>query len=99
MASRVVSSVLEQACDLLDTIRTRVAECKDICAMVQILDLLDDAEMDFENATSMWRIDIAGPGPKWSVVGLRSRNILPSGMSAFDADGLWKGSTEPVIWR
>ena len=62
MASRVVSSVVEQACDVLDSMRMHVIECKDTCAMVQIHDLLDDAEMDFKNAISMWRIDIAVAG-------------------------------------
>ena len=52
MASRVVLSVVVQASDVLDTMRMHVAECKNIRTMVQILDLLDDAEMIFEKAAN-----------------------------------------------
>ena len=46
-ASRVVLSIVEQACDLLDTMRTHAAQCEDSRTLVHILDLLDDAEMAF----------------------------------------------------
>ena len=50
--SKVVLSVVEQACDVLDTIRMHAAECKDTRTMVRILDLLDDSEMAFEKAAN-----------------------------------------------
>ena len=59
MTSRVVFSVVEQACDVLDTIRMHVAESKDIRTMVQTLDLLDDAEMVFEKVANTCRAGIA----------------------------------------
>ena len=52
MASRVVLSVVVQARDVLDTMGKHVAECKNTRTMVQILDLLDDAEMAFEKAAN-----------------------------------------------
>ena len=54
MASRVFFSVVEQACDVLDMMRMHVAECKDTRSVVQILDLLDDAEMAFVKAANTW---------------------------------------------
>ena len=50
---------MKQACDVLNTMRIHVAECKDTQTMVQILDLLDDAEMAFETETNTWRTCIA----------------------------------------
>ena len=58
MASRMILYVVEQACDVLDTMRMHAAQCKDTRTLVQILDLLDNAEMT-EKATNMWRADIA----------------------------------------
>ena len=55
MASRVVSSVVEQTCDVLDTMREHVTECNGTRTMVPILDLLDNAEMVFEEAANTWR--------------------------------------------
>ena len=51
-ASRVVLSVVEQACDLLDTMRTHAAQCEDSRTRVHILDLSEDAEMAFEKAAT-----------------------------------------------
>ena len=59
MASRVVLSVVEQACEVLDSMRMHAAECKDTSTMAQILDLLDDAEMAFEKVANTWRAGIA----------------------------------------
>ena len=57
--SKVVLSVVEQARDVLNRMRMHAAECKDTHTMVQILDLLDDAEMAFEKAANTWRTGIA----------------------------------------
>ena len=59
MTSRMVLSVAEQACDVLDTMRMHVAERKDTRTMVQTLDLLDDAEMVFEKMANTCRAGIA----------------------------------------
>ena len=57
--SRVVLSVVEQACDLLNTMRTHAAQCEDSRTLVHNLDLLDDAEMAFEKAANTWRAGIS----------------------------------------
>ena len=49
MASRVVLSVVEEACNVLDTLQMDVAECKNTRTTVQILDLLNGAKMAFES--------------------------------------------------
>ena len=59
MASRVVLSVVEQVCNVLDTMRMYAAQCEDTRTMVHILDPLDDAEMAFEKASNMWKAGIA----------------------------------------
>ena len=48
MALRVVSSVEEHAFDILDAMRMCVAGCKHTRTIVQILDIINDAEMAFE---------------------------------------------------
>ena len=47
-SSRVVLSVVKQACYLLDTMRTHASQCEDRRTLVHILDILDDTEMSFE---------------------------------------------------
>ena len=44
---------------MLDMMRMDAVECKDIRIMVQILDLLDDAQIAFEKAANTWRVGIA----------------------------------------
>ena len=59
MVSKVVLSVVEQACEVLNTTRMHATECKDTRTMVRIFDLLDDAEMVFEKMANTWRAGIA----------------------------------------
>ena len=59
MVSKVALSVVERACDVLNTMRMHAAECKDTRTMVQILDQLDDAAMAFEKAANTWRVGTA----------------------------------------
>ena len=44
---------------MLNTMRMHAAECKDTRSVVQIFDLLDNAEMVFGKATNTWGTDIA----------------------------------------
>ena len=50
---------MEQACDVLDTMRMHAAQCEDTRTIAQNLDPLDDAEMAFEKASNMWKTGIA----------------------------------------
>ena len=59
MVSKVVLYLVEQACDVLKTMRMHAAECKDTCTSIQILDLLGDAAIAFEKAINTWRTGIA----------------------------------------
>ena len=55
-ASRVVLSVVKQACDLLNTMRTNAAQCEDTRTVVNIL---NDAEMAYKKPANTWRAGIA----------------------------------------
>ena len=54
--SRVFFSVI---CDVVDTMRTHAVQCEDNRTVVHILELLDEAEMAFEEASNTWRAGIA----------------------------------------